>query len=335
MAADASCAPTQPAKSVPKEAAEAAVAEPAESQPSKPWSPAIVWYNVVTLALWHLGAAYGVALLLRGQVASSIFKLAVILWWASGLGITAGAQRLWAHKEYKARLPLRVFLAAMNSMAFQGSIWEWARDHRTHHKGSDTDADPHNIRRGFFFSHMGWVMLRKHPDVFTLGRKIPVADLEADEVVVLQRRHYIASVLAMCYVAPAVLGHLLAGDAWAGFWVAGVLRHVWVLHMTWLVNSAAHSFGDRPYDRHSPTTENLLVSIGAIGEGWHNFHHAFPSDYAAGEYGLTQGSWNPTKAFIDVCALLGLAYDRKSTKRATLERCRGTSPTAEARRVHR
>ena len=101
MAADASCAPTQPAKSVPKEAAEAAVAEPAESQPSKPWSPAIVWYNVVTLALWHLGAAYGVALLLRGQVASSIFKLAVILWWASGLGITAGAHRLWAHKAYK------------------------------------------------------------------------------------------------------------------------------------------------------------------------------------------------------------------------------------------
>jgi len=281
----------------------------------------LVWYNIVTLTLWHIGALYAIRLICAGRVASSVSALGVALWWASGLGITAGAHRLWAHKSYSAKLELRVFLAALNSMAFQGSIHEWARDHRTHHKGSDTTADPHNMGRGFFFAHMGWVCVRKHPDVFALGRKIPMDDLEADAVVAWQKRHYLLSVLAMCYVAPALLGAWLQGGpdgAWAGFWVAGVLRHVWVLHMTWLVNSAAHMWGDKPYDPESKPSENLLVSIGAIGEGWHNYHHKFPSDYAAGEYDVTQGSYNPTKLFIDCCAALGLVTDRKRQKRSTL-----------------
>ena len=297
-----------------------AVVEDARSTATLP-KDELVWYNIATLTLWHAGALYALALIWTGRVALSVSLLGLGLWWASGLGITAGAHRLWAHRAYSASFELRVLLAALNSMAFQGSIFEWARDHRTHHKGSDTTADPHNMGRGFFFAHMGWVCVRKHPDVFALGRKIPCDDLEADAVVAWQKRYYLPSVLAMCYALPAVLGYKLQGGAdgaWAGFWVAGVLRHVWVLHMTWLVNSAAHLWGDHPYDPHSRPSENLLVSVGAIGEGWHNFHHKFPSDYAAGEYNVTQGAWNPTKLFIDTCAALGMVTDRKRTKRHTV-----------------
>merc|ERR1712023_461988 len=93
-------------------------------------------------------------------------------------------------------------------------------------------------------------------------------------------------------------------------WVAGALRYCVVLHFTWLVNSAAHLYGSRPYDPASNPAENGWVSIAAIGEGWHNWHHAFPFDYAASEFGVLM-QFNPTKLFIDACASLGFAWDLK------------------------
>lgn len=103
-------------------------------------------------------------------------------------GITAGAHRLWAHKSYKATWQLRLILATVNLIAFQNSIHEWVRDHRVHHKYTDTNADPHNAKRGFFFSHMGWLVLRKHPDVKTKGANISMADLEEDQIVMFQKK---------------------------------------------------------------------------------------------------------------------------------------------------
>ena len=95
-----------------------------------------------------------------------------------------------------------------------------------------------------------------------------------------------------------------------GFLVAGCLRYVWVLHMTWFVNSAAHLWGERPYDPESNPAENIWVSIGAIGEGWHNWHHKYPFDYAASEMGIGR-RYNPTKAVIDICFASGLVSERK------------------------
>lgn len=106
----------------------------------------------------------------------------------SAMGITVGAHRLWAHRCYKARLPMRILLAIFQTIAFQNHIYEWVRDHRVHHKFTDTDADPHNSARGFFFSHMGWLMVRKHPDVMAKGRCVDMKDLEADPVVMFQKK---------------------------------------------------------------------------------------------------------------------------------------------------
>lgn len=72
---------------------------------------------------------------------------ALVLYLASGLGITGGAHRLWAHRSYKAKLPLKILLTVFNTMAFQDCAIHWARDHRVHHKYSETDADPHNATR--------------------------------------------------------------------------------------------------------------------------------------------------------------------------------------------
>lgn len=281
----------------------------------------IVWYNVMILAVWHMGFMYASMYVLP---TCSWFELAVLwwgLWYWSGLGITAGTHRLWSHKSYAASRPLRWFLMCMNCMAFQGSILEWSRDHRTHHKGSETNADPHNASRGFFFAHCGWIMVRKHDQVKIQGKKINLQDLYDDQVVMFQHRHYLSLALVWCYVLPTLFGVLVTGGSWTkGFWIAGVFRHVWVLHMTWCVNSVAHFWGTRPYAPDINPAENWFVSLCAIGEGWHNYHHAFPSDYATGEFGVLSGQWNPTTLFIDACTAMGWAWDLKRSKLAAARR---------------
>merc|ERR1719262_2050689 len=109
-------------------------------------------------------AAFGGACPLFGQgavVKWETFGWAFVMYVCSGLGITAGAHRLWSHKSYKAGPALRLVLMIFNSIANQGSIYHWVRDHRVHHLYSDTAADPHDANRGLFFSHVGWLLVKK------------------------------------------------------------------------------------------------------------------------------------------------------------------------------
>ncbi|CAO2585616.1 Acyl-CoA desaturase 3, partial [Lemmus lemmus] len=231
-------------------------------------------------------------------------------------GIGAGAHRLWSHRTYKARLPLRVFLIIANTMAFQNDVYEWARDHRAHHKFTETHADPHNSRRGFFFSHVGWLLVRKHPAVKEKGGKLDMSDLKAEKLVMFQRKHYKLGILLLCFILPTLVPWYCWGETFLhSVLVATFLRYALSLNATWLVNSAAHLYGYRPYDKNIDPRENPLVSLGTLGEGFHNYHHAFPYDYSASEY-----RWHINFAtfFIDCMAALGLAYDRKKVSKATV-----------------
>ena len=192
----------------------------------------------------------------------------------SGFGITVGVHRLWSHRSYSASFPVRMFLMLCNSIANQGSIYHWARDHRVHHKYSETDADPHNAMRGFFFAHMGWLYVKKHPEVIRAGKELDFSDLHEDPVVMFQKKLDPFFTLYMCFVFPAQIAVKFWGESfWPAFFVAGALRYMMVLHFTWLVNSAAHLYGDHPYDVVSYPSENPYVSFFAVGEGWHNWHH--------------------------------------------------------------
>jgi stearoyl-CoA desaturase (Delta-9 desaturase) len=240
------------------------------------------------------------------------------------MGVTVGAHRLWAHRSYEAAFPVRVVLMLLNSMANQGSIFHWCRDHRVHHKYSETNADPHNAMRGFFFAHMGWLLIKKHPDVIQAGRSIDLSDLLSDPVVMFQKKVDPLFAIYMCFVFPAqVAQHGWGETFWNGFFVAGGLRYCVILHFTWLVNSAAHLMGDHPYDTQAYPTENPFVAWCSAGEGWHSWHHKYPFDYAASEFGVT-AQYNPSKLVIDILAAFGLVWGRK----------RGTGPwnLARARR---
>ncbi|XP_046873912.1 stearoyl-CoA desaturase 5-like [Hypomesus transpacificus] len=278
-----------------------------DDYPKDDRSRSIVWRNVILMVLLHTGAVYSLIVIPQAQHLTWIWSYVCFI--VTALGVTAGAHRLWSHRSYKAKLPLRVFLAAANSMAFQNDILEWARDHRVHHKCSETDGDPHNATRGFFFAHIGWLFVRKHPAVIEKGKKLDLTDLLADPVVQFQRRYYKTSVLIMCFALPTLVPWYFWGESlWNSYFLACILRYTLSLNVTWLVNSAAHLYGNQPYDKTINPRENWFVTFGALGEGFHNFHHTFPFDYSTSEFGLR---FNPTTCFIDLMCFLGLADSRK------------------------
>lgn len=279
------------------------------------------WPMLGYLTLTHILAFYGIVVLtIFGGVCPLFGKQQRMMWetglWAgflyvcSALGITAGVHRLWSHRSYKAAVPLRIVLMIFNSIANQGCIFHWARDHRVHHLNSDTVADPHDATRGFWFSHVGWLLFKKDPAVIAAGKRLNLNDLLADPVVMIQKNLDPFWNLLCCFAMPAFMALLWGDSLWNGFLLAGVLRYSLVLNATWAVNSVVHHWGAKPYNPAHRTTENGWVSLFALGEGWHNWHHAFDWDYAAAEMGpLTQ--FNPTTVFIDAMASIGLVWDQK------------------------
>lgn len=137
-----------------------------------------------------------------------------------------------------------------NTIAFQDAAMHWARDHRVHHKYSETDADPHNATRGFFFSHVGWLLCRKHEAVKEAGKKLDLSDLKADPVLRFQAKYYLILMPIFCFIIPTLIPMYCWGESFANsFFVATMFRYTFILNVTWLVNSAAHKWGDKPYDK--------------------------------------------------------------------------------------
>ncbi|CAG9828026.1 unnamed protein product [Diabrotica balteata] len=148
----------------------------------------LVWPNVIVYILLHYLFILAVWRLLTGQMMFATFLFNFIYLIICIVGVTGGNHRLWSHRAYKAKLPLRIYLMLLQSASIQNNIYIWARDHRLHHKYTDTEADPHNSNRGFFFSHVGWLLMRKHPEVKNKGQTIDMSDVLADPVVQFQMK---------------------------------------------------------------------------------------------------------------------------------------------------
>ena len=152
-------------------------------------------------------------------------------------------------------------------------------------------------------------MHKKHPAVVAAAKKLDFNDLLEDPVVRFQSDHYTLLYLLFALFIPCAVPVLMWGERpIVSFFFCYVSRYVTSLHCTWFVNSTAHMFGYRPYDPTIEPRENAYVSYGALGEGYHNYHHTYPSDYRTSEDGKF---WNLTKAFIDLMARMDLAFELK------------------------
>jgi len=219
----------------------------------------------------------------------------------NGMSITGGYHRLWAHRSYEAHPALKWFFALWGAGALQNSILIWASDHRRHHRHVDDDTlDPYSASRGLWFSHMGW-MLRKYntnkPD-FSNAR-----DLQRDPVVMWQDKHYVALTTFMNLGLPLLLG-IWHGEIIGTVLLVGLLRLVVNHHVTFFINSLAHYWGSRPYTESNSARDNGFLAFLTYGEGYHNYHHIFQSDY---RNGIRWWQWDPTKWMIALCGKMGLA----------------------------
>lgn len=219
----------------------------------------------------------------------------------NGLSITGGYHRLWSHKAYNANPVLKSFFALWGAGALQNSILIWASDHRRHHRYVDDDQlDPYSAGRGLWFSHIGWMLreYRANPEDFSNA-----SDLLRDPIVVWQHKYYNIITLFMNLALPLLLG-LWHGDVIGTFLLVGLLRLVVNHHVTFFINSLAHFWGTRPYTESNSARDNGFLAFLTYGEGYHNYHHIFQTDY---RNGIRWWHWDPTKWMIGLCARLGLA----------------------------
>jgi stearoyl-CoA desaturase (delta-9 desaturase) len=238
--------------------------------------------------------------------------LLFMLW--NGLSITAGYHRLWSHKSYDANPVIRFGFALGGALSLQNSIKEWCSNHRKHHRWvDDVDKDPYSAERGFFFSHVGW-MLKDYPA--TEEDYSNVKDLERDPIVNWQYEHYWSLALFTNVILPLIIG-FAHGDIIGGLLLVGVLRLVLCHHATFFINSLAHAWGKQPYSDGNTSKDNGIIAFLTYGEGYHNFHHTFQWDY---RNGIRWYQFDPTKWLIRGLSLIGLTSSLKIVEPDRIER---------------
>ena len=219
----------------------------------------------------------------------------------NGLSITVGYHRLWSHRTYQAHPIVKWFFLIGGTLAVQGSVFDWCAGHRLHHRHvDDIYQDPYSAKRGFWFSHIGW-MLKNYPSGHYDYKNIP--DLKADPVLVAQDKYYALWILLANIGLPALFGWMV-GDIAGTLVLAGLLRLVLSHHFTFFINSLCHMFGTRPYTDTNTARDNPILAIFTWGEGYHNYHHFFQYDY---RNGVKWWQYDPTKWLIWTSSKLGLA----------------------------
>lgn len=273
-----------------------------ESRDSSPQRREINWPTVIFLIISPLVGFGGLA----WWIADARFNwetiaLAVVLAFATGMGITGGYHRLFSHRSYEAAWPVRVALVLFGGATFEGSVWEWCTDHRRHHIHVDEDEDPYNINQGFWHAHILWLFFKGR----TLESPEPTGaykDLWRDPLLRFQHRYYLPLATAVSFGLPAMIASLW-GDIWGGLLVAGALRQVLVQQFTFAINSVCHKFGRQTYSTRHSARDNWVTALFTYGEGYHNYHHEFPGDY---RNGIRFYHWDPTKWMIGALQGLGL-----------------------------
>ena len=281
-----------------------------------------------------VGFAGAVVLLWGKGVGVADLVAMALMYCVAGYGVTIGFHRLLTHKSFDTYRPVRILLAIFGSIGAQGAVIRWCATHRRHHQVSDREGDPHSphhhgdspagMLRGLYHAHVGWCFDR---DVQDSARSVP--DLLADKAMVRVDRLYFFWVFLGLLVPAAVVG-LWTGSWWgalSGMLWGGLGRIFLMQHVTWSVNSVCHVWGSRPFRSGDHSTNNLAVALLALGEGWHNNHHAFPT---SARHGLFWWQFDSSYVLIRVMEKLGLAWNVRVPNQAAIATKRVDAPARAA-----
>lgn len=284
--------------------------------------PKVVWVNMIFFLftgffalvapfyIWHYGLSWQ-------EIAIFIFFVA-----ATGLSITVGYHRYFAHRTFEVNPVINFLVLFFGAAAFEQSALYWASQHRDHHRYVDTEKDPYSIKKGFFYAHIGWLILWEHQVDYD-----NVKDLQKNALVMHQNRYYVWWAIGSGILLPLLIG-ALTGHLLGAFLVTVCLRLAFVHHSTFSINSVCHTFGKATYDIYASAKDHWLVAFITNGEGYHNFHHRFSGDY---RNGVRWYHWDPSKWTIKLLEKLGLAWDLKRVSRFSILHAK---LTAEHRRAH-
>jgi stearoyl-CoA desaturase (delta-9 desaturase) len=268
--------------------------------------------TLLAVVVPFLGLIAALALLWGWGVTPVEVGLLAGMYALTAIGITVGFHRLLSHRSFETNRVIRFVLAVLGSMAVQGPVLTWVARHRRHHQHSDTPSDPHSphhhgrgvlgLLRGFWHAHIGWAFRRDRADLHRY-----VKDLRRSTSLRVANALFPVWVL-VGLLLPAVLGGLITGTwagAFLGFLWGGLARVFLVHHVTWSVNSVCHLWGSRPYRGIDQSRNNFLFGVLALGEGWHNNHHAFPT---SARHGLRWWQIDVSYWIIRTLHLFGLAW---------------------------
>jgi stearoyl-CoA desaturase (Delta-9 desaturase) len=244
------------------------------------------------------------------------------LYFFTVIGITVGFHRLFVHRSFESNIVVKCVLAVLGSMAVQGSLLSWVAQHRRHHQHSDTPDDPHSphhhgggllgLLTGIWHSHIGWFFTPNPPNMNHY-----VKDLTASPTIRFVSFLFPLWVV-MGFLIPGIIVGAISGT-WFGvatglLW-GGLVRVFLVHHVTWSVNSACHMWGKRPFKSNDESRNNFLFGVLAMGEGWHNTHHAFPT---SARHGLRWWQLDVSYWIIKMLAFCGLAWNIKLPSKESL-----------------
>jgi len=273
------------------------------------------WINILFLTMTPaLAVILMVVALLNHSINWQQAGLFIFFYLITGISITAGYHRLFSHRTYQTNKLVKLIFLIFGAAAFQNSALKWSSDHRIHHRHVDHDEDPYNINRGFFYAHIGWIFYKENPEA---SKHYP-KDLLNDKLVMWQHKYYFLIATLSGFILPAIMGHFL-GSALAGFAFSGLFRLVFVHHCTFFINSLCHVVGTRPYTEDNTARDSFILAFFTYGEGYHNYHHFFPSDF---RNGIRWYQFDPTKWLIVSLALVGMAKNLKRVPERMIQQAR-------------
>ncbi|MET0510288.1 MAG: acyl-CoA desaturase [Thermoleophilaceae bacterium] len=250
----------------------------------------------------------------------------VIMYLATGLGITVGFHRYFTHRSFKTSRPMRAILGVLGSVAIEGPIISWVADHRKHHTFADQEGDPHSPHvdhgvgwrgalRGLLHAHVGWLFIHTQRGL----RRRYARDLIDDPIVNFVDRKFVFWAVGGL-VASFLLGWAIGGSLYAGLtgllW-GGAVRLFVVHHVTFSINSLCHFFGRRRFETDDESRNLLWLAPFSFGESWHNNHHAFPT---SAEHGMRRWEIDPSALVIRALEKVGLVWDVVRVDRERQER---------------
>jgi stearoyl-CoA desaturase (delta-9 desaturase) len=292
--------------------------------------------NLIGVPAPLVGLVVAVVLLWDKAVGPLELTLLFVFYVITALGITLGYHRMFTHRAFESSRSFRAVIAALGSMAVQGSVITWVADHRKHHAFTDHDGDPHSPHlhgpgfvgavKGLWHAHIGWLF----ESVGTAERERFAPDLVKDKLMRVMDKLFFVWVIAG-FAIPFALGWIVGGGLgtaltallWGGFVRVFLLHHV-----TWSINSVCHFFGRRRFDVEDESRNVFWLAPLSMGESWHHNHHAFPTSAFHG-LRFWERMADPTGLLISLLEKLGVVWAvvRVSPERQAAKLARGRGET--------